>query len=103
MTKDAAIDEAMELVRVIVTALVDYPEDVLIKVIPDGDSQMIYVGVAQPDCGKVIGKMGRTAKSIRTILNGFIKPHGIHLGLNIVDVNAAGITNVTSVAESRGL
>ena len=56
------------LVEQIAQALVDAPGDVQVTPVEDGDSTVLELRVAQTDLGKVIGKQGRTAKSIRTIL-----------------------------------
>jgi predicted RNA-binding protein YlqC (UPF0109 family) len=52
----------------IVQALVDQPEDVTVELVEDRDSTVIRLRVAHQDIGKVIGKQGRTARSLRTIL-----------------------------------
>jgi uncharacterized protein len=57
-----------QLVKEIVHALVDQPEQVSIELIQDHDSTVIRLRVAHQDIGKVIGKQGRTARSLRTIL-----------------------------------
>jgi len=57
-----------QLVETIVKALVDSPEEVVINEIA-GEQAMIYeIKVGQKDTGKVIGKQGRTAQAIRTII-----------------------------------
>jgi predicted RNA-binding protein YlqC (UPF0109 family) len=56
------------LVEQIAQALVDAPGDVKVTPVDDGDATVLELRVAQTDLGKVIGKQGRTAKSIRTIL-----------------------------------
>ena len=57
-----------QLILEIVQALVDQPEDVSVEMINENDSTVIRLRVAHPDIGKVIGKQGRTARSLRTIL-----------------------------------
>jgi predicted RNA-binding protein YlqC (UPF0109 family) len=57
-----------QLVQEIVQALVDQPESVSIELVHDRDSTVIRLRVAHQDIGKVIGKQGRTARSLRTIL-----------------------------------
>ncbi len=52
----------------IVRALVDQPDDVKVDLIDDNGSTVIRLRVAHQDIGKVIGKQGRTARSLRTIL-----------------------------------
>ncbi len=57
-----------ELITKIVSSLVDHPENISIEAIP-GDHTVIYkLAVHAEDTGKVIGKQGRTADAIRTIL-----------------------------------
>ena len=57
-----------QLVQEIAKALVDQPEAVSVEMIQDRDSTVIRLRVAHEDLGKVIGKQGRTARSLRTIL-----------------------------------
>jgi len=57
-----------QLVLEIVRALVDQPEQVSIELLEDRDATVIRLRVAHQDIGKVIGKQGRTARSLRTIL-----------------------------------
>lgn len=57
-----------ELVSGMARALVDHPEHVTLQAKPDGEGTVLLLRVAQSDLGKVIGKQGRTARSIRTIL-----------------------------------
>jgi predicted RNA-binding protein YlqC (UPF0109 family) len=57
-----------QLILEIVQALVDQPEDVSVELIDDHESTVIRLRVAHQDIGKVIGKQGRTARSLRTIL-----------------------------------
>ena len=57
-----------ELVEVIARALVDYPEDVAVTETENDKSIVIELRVAQADMGKVIGKQGRIAKAIRSVV-----------------------------------
>jgi uncharacterized protein len=57
-----------QLIEDIAKALVDSPEDVAINVIDGEQTTVLELKVAPGDLGKVIGKQGRTARSIRTIL-----------------------------------
>lgn len=58
-----------ELVAHIAEALVDSPEHVQVTENEDGDMIGIELKVAQEDLGKVIGKQGRTARAMRSILS----------------------------------
>jgi predicted RNA-binding protein YlqC (UPF0109 family) len=57
------------LVEVIAKALVDDPESVRVSEVEGENVTVIELRVAQTDLGKVIGKQGRTARAIRTIVN----------------------------------
>jgi len=57
-----------ELIEYIAKALVDKPEEVQVTELEGQQSSVIELRVAKEDLGKVIGKQGRTARSIRTIL-----------------------------------
>lgn len=57
-----------ELVEVIAKALVDHPDEVVVSEKQDGKSLIIELHVAQSDMGKVIGKQGRIAKAIRSVV-----------------------------------
>ena len=57
-----------ELVEEIAKALVDHPEDVVVTQTETDKTVMIELKVAQEDMGKVIGKQGRIAKAIRTVV-----------------------------------
>ncbi len=56
------------LVEQIAHALVDAPDQVQVTAVEDGEATVLELRVAPTDLGKVIGKQGRTAKSIRTLL-----------------------------------
>ena len=56
-----------ELIQQIAKALVDNPEQVSVRLIEGEQTTVFELRVAQSDLGKVIGKQGRTASSIRTI------------------------------------
>ncbi len=57
-----------ELVEVLAKALVDKPDEVSVTQTEDSDTVTIELKVAQSDMGKVIGKSGRIAKAIRTVV-----------------------------------
>jgi uncharacterized protein len=58
-----------ELVREIARALVDEPEAVEVQSVARDENTILKLKVAPGDVGKVIGKQGRTARSVRTILS----------------------------------
>lgn len=57
-----------ELVEVIAKALVDSPDEVVVTESMKGDDILIELKVAAADIGKVIGKQGRIAKAIRSVV-----------------------------------
>ena len=57
-----------ELVEVLAKALVEKPDEVVVTQTEDSDSINVELQVAQSDMGKVIGKSGRIAKAIRTVV-----------------------------------
>ena len=57
-----------ELVEVIAKALVDYPEEVVVTESQNEKAIVLELRVAQSDMGKVIGKQGRIAKAIRSVV-----------------------------------
>lgn len=61
-------EELRELVEIMAKALVDFPEQVNVAEIEGEQTTVIELKVAKEDLGKIIGKEGRTARSLRTIL-----------------------------------
>jgi predicted RNA-binding protein YlqC (UPF0109 family) len=57
-----------KLVEEVAKALVNQPDEVSVQVVEDGQETVFELRVAPADLGKVIGKQGRTARSIRAIL-----------------------------------
>jgi hypothetical protein len=57
-----------DLIEYIAKSLVDNPDDVVVKEIEGEQTSVIELKVAKEDLGKVIGKQGRTARAMRTIL-----------------------------------
>jgi predicted RNA-binding protein YlqC (UPF0109 family) len=57
-----------ELVRIIAKSLVDEPDSVDVKTVESGEEITIELRVSENDMGKVIGKQGRIAKAIRTVV-----------------------------------
>jgi len=57
-----------ELIHYIAQALVDHPEQVAVSEVEGNQTSVLELKVAKEDLGKVIGKQGRTARAMRTIL-----------------------------------
>lgn len=58
-----------ELIEYIAKALVDKPEEVSVAEVEGNQTSVLELKVAKEDLGKVIGKQGRTARAMRTILS----------------------------------
>ncbi|MCH3916383.1 MAG: KH domain-containing protein [Spirochaetia bacterium] len=74
-----------DLVEYIVKSLVDVPEEVSVTMIEGEKSTILELRVAPDDVGKVIGKQGRIAKAIRTILSASATKSGKRAVLEILD------------------
>lgn len=82
-TADGAIGELVELVRFMVSALVDDPEALEIRPEQFGQNVHIKVIVPEEDMGKVIGRQGRIARSMRTLLTIAASRKGLRASLDI--------------------
>ena len=58
-----------DLVEYVARALVDNPEEVRVETVEDDTTTTLRLRVAAADLGRVIGKQGRTAKALRTLLH----------------------------------
>ncbi len=81
-----AISEMQALVTEITKALVDDPEAVRVEALRDAGSTVLRLQVSPRDLGKVIGKQGRTARSLRTILCAASMKLKHRFSLDIVEV-----------------
>ena len=73
------------LIIVIAKALVDKPDDVDVNEIIGDNAAVFELRVAKEDLGKVIGKQGRTASAMRTILNAVCAKNNMRAILEILD------------------
>jgi predicted RNA-binding protein YlqC (UPF0109 family) len=74
-----------ELVEYIVRSLVDYPNEVEINEVEGEQSTILELRVKKEDIGKVIGKHGRIARAIRTVINASATKSGKRVMLEILD------------------
>jgi predicted RNA-binding protein YlqC (UPF0109 family) len=74
-----------ELVQYLAKSLVSNPDAVEVKEIERDSASVIELKVAKEDLGRIIGKQGRTAKSIRTILNAAASRTNRKVVLDIVE------------------
>jgi predicted RNA-binding protein YlqC (UPF0109 family) len=87
MTKEQIGEVVSQLVHEMVHALVDEHDNVKIHTCTSDGCVIVNVTVAKSDIGKVIGKQGRTARSMRTILQAASMKLKVRCELNIVDCN----------------
>lgn len=74
-----------DIVEYIAKALVDNPDQVSVTEVGGEQTSVIELRVAKEDMGKVIGKQGRTAKAMRTVLNAMATKLRRKVVLEIVD------------------
>ena len=74
-----------ELLLYVATQLVDHPEAVTVTEREDGNGSVLELHVAPDDMGKVIGRQGRIAKEIRTIMKTVAQRSGDRVTVEIVD------------------
>lgn len=74
-----------DLVSFLAKALVDHPDEVYTSTYDRSDSTVIELEVAEEDLGKVIGRQGRTARAIRTILSAAGQKSRRRYSLDIID------------------
>ncbi len=81
-------DKTTTLVAEIARALVDYPDQVQVEALKMEESTVLRLHVSDADIGKVIGKQGRTAHSLRTILSAVSMKYHHRYTLDIVESDA---------------
>jgi uncharacterized protein len=77
------------VLRKMIYALVDQPEAVSIELVQHDTGVIFRVKAAPADRGKIIGKQGRTARSLRTLLSAMGMKCATPMGLNILEDEAA--------------
>ena len=98
-TREMLAVTMMNLVAEMARALVDHPDEVFVHYIIEKDSTALQLRVAPSDLGKVIGKQGRTARSMRTILSAASMKAQHHFSLDIQRVEGAAPTEEARPSE----
>jgi predicted RNA-binding protein YlqC (UPF0109 family) len=88
-TEDDSAKNMTDLITEMARALVDIPDSVSVEALKDGDGTVLRLRVAPSDVGKVIGKQGRTARSMRTILGAASMKMKHRYSLDIVEESEA--------------
>ncbi len=69
----------------VVRSIVDNPDAVVVEGSTDGDKVLLEVRVGEGDLGRVIGRRGRTAMSIRTVVRAAATRDGVNVDVDFVD------------------
>ncbi len=79
------VDQLRDLVEYVARGLVDQPEDVQVDCVDEDRRLVLELSVAQTDLGKVIGKEGRTARALRTLVTATSARSNIRAVLDILE------------------
>lgn len=74
-----------KLVETIAKALVDQPEEVRVRTVKKDDLTIIELRVADHDMGKVIGKQGRIAKAVRSVVKAAAIKNNLKVNVDIIE------------------
>lgn len=77
--------EVSELISAIVSPLITLPDELTINTVDDAHFTTYNLSLNRKDIGRVIGKQGRVAQAIRTLIYGIRLDNGKRIRLNIVD------------------
>ena len=73
-----------ELLETIARALVDYPDEVSVSEVEGDNIMILELRVSKEDMGKVIGKQGRIAKAVRTVVKAAAVKENVRVAVEIV-------------------
>lgn len=73
-----------ELLETIAKSLVDYPDEVRVNEVESEKTIILELSVAKEDMGKVIGKQGRIAKAIRTVIKAAAIKENVRVAVEII-------------------
>ncbi len=74
-----------DLLLYIARSLVEHPDDVTVNEVQGSDELTLELRVNPDDMGKVIGRQGRIAKEIRTVMRSYAQRTGVKVSVDIVD------------------
>ena len=74
-----------DLLLYIARILVEHPDQVTVTEVENGDELTLELRVAPEDMGKVIGRQGRIAKEIRTVVRSYAQRKGVKVSVDICD------------------
>ena len=79
------IDQIAQALTGITRLMVDRPEDVIVRIVGKEPNTVLKLAVHPEDVGKVIGKQGRTARALRTIIQATAVTAKVKIELDIVE------------------
>ncbi|MCL2526634.1 MAG: KH domain-containing protein [Coriobacteriia bacterium] len=82
-TDVASVERVEELVSYIVGGLVDNPEELSIETVLEEGSLRVIIEAGADDVGKIIGRGGRTIKSIRTLARASVGSPSLHVDIDV--------------------
>lgn len=82
---DASAPTAVAVLTHIVKSIVDRPDEVTVEEVTDDGQHRLDVRVADGDLGRVIGRRGRTAASIRTVTRAAASKDGVEIDIEFLD------------------
>ena len=85
MSESTSAPTAVAVITHIVKSIVDDPDAVSVSEVSDGGKHRIDVRVGDGDLGRVIGRRGRTAASIRTVTRAAASRDGVELDIEFLD------------------
>ena len=74
-----------DLLLYIARSLVEHPDQVTVTEVENGDELTLELRVAPEDMGQVIGRQGRIAKEIRTVVRSYAQRKGVKVSVDICD------------------
>ena len=74
-----------DLLLYIARSLVEHPDQVTVTEVENGDELTLELRVAPEDMGKVIGRQGRIAKELRTVVRSYAQRKGVKVSVDICD------------------
>ncbi len=95
LATDSVIVATRQLIFSLARALVDDPDSVTVAFNERDGLATVILTVATSDLGKMIGKQGRTARSLRTILQAASMKHGVQFSLDIRSLPVSSLDSAT--------
>lgn len=82
---DELTAKIVDLVKVVVTPLIEVPEELEVTGASDGDTVRVEISVNEDDAGKVIGRQGRVIKAVRTLARAAALQDGANVEVELLD------------------